>query len=87
MNEIIEAGRQDIVMQQSFSSELFSRWIAFIDAKEKTVQTYNRAIKQFLYYMAEQGIKQPTRADILAYREYLSREHKPTTVQRLLDYL
>ena len=84
MNEIIEAGRQDIVMQQSFSSELFSRWIAFIDAKEKTVQTYNRAIKQFLYYMAEQGIKQPTRADILAYREYLSREHKPTTVQSYL---
>lgn len=45
MNNIIEAGRQDTVMQQSFSSELFSRWIAFIDAKEKTVQTYNRAIK------------------------------------------
>lgn len=84
MNEIIEAGRQEIVMQQSFSSELFSRWIAFIDAKEKTVQTYNRAIKQFIYYMAEQGIKQPTRADILAYREYLSREHKPTTVQSYL---
>ena len=84
MNEIIEAGRQDIVMQQSFSSELFSRWIAFIDAKEKTVQTYNRAFKQFLYYMAEQGIKQPTRADILAYREYLSREHKPTTVQNYI---
>lgn len=84
MNEIITTGSGYIVEQTSFSSDLFSRWISFIDAKPKTVETYTRAIKQFFYYLQEQGIGQPTRADILAYRDSLLSDHKPTTVQSYL---
>lgn len=81
MNEIMKASRSYIVKKSCFSSEFFSRWIAFIDAKPKTIETYKRAIKQFIYYLSDNNINQPTRTDILVYREYLSINHKPTTVQ------
>ena len=34
--------------------------------------------------MQEKGISQPTREDIIAYREYLKGSHKPTTVQNYI---
>lgn len=84
MNEIIDIGRQEVVIQNTFSSDLFNRWISFIDAEDKTIETYNRAVKQFLYYLADNNISQPTRLDILAYRDSLSNGHKPTTIQSYL---
>ena len=85
MNEIITAtGSGYLVEQGGFSSDLFESWISFIDAKPKTVETYTRAIKQFIYYLQDNSIKNPTRADILAYRDSLQADHKPTTVQSYL---
>lgn len=67
--------------RQTFNTELFSRWAAFIDASPKTIETYGRAIRQFFVYVSENGITQPKREDIIAYRDYLKKAHKPTTVQ------
>ena len=74
----------EIVEKESFSTDLFSRWISFVDAKPKTVETYTRAIKQFMYYIADNGITNPQRADIIAYRDSLKETHKPSTVQTYL---
>ncbi len=63
------------------SENLPPRWIAIIDAKPKTVETYTRAIRQFMLYLSEHGIDQPHREDILAYRDALRAEHRATTVQ------
>ena len=84
MNEIITAGSESLIAQGGFNNEHFSRWIAFIDAKPKTIETYNRAIKQFMYYLQDNCIAQPTRAHIMAFRDGLSQNHKPTTVQSYL---
>lgn len=78
-NNILEASST-----QPVNEELFTRWIAYIDASPKTVQTYTRAIKQFLIYLQAHGITEPQRADIIAYRAYLEADHKPTTVQSYL---
>jgi integrase/recombinase XerC len=72
------------IVSSGFNQELFSRWIAFIDATPKTVQTYTRAIKQFLVFLKDNDISQPQRADIISYKDYLKAEHKPTTVQNYL---
>lgn len=63
---------------------LCARWIAYLDAKPRTVEAYSKAMGRFLGYLAERGIAQPTRADVLAYRSYLSQTKKPATVQLYL---
>ena len=68
----------------AWNTELFSRWVGFIDAAPKTVQTYTRSIKQFLAYLNDTGAGAPTRETVIEYREYLKQDHKPTTVQAYL---
>lgn len=60
---------------------LYRRFIAYLGTKPRTVQAYNNALKQFFAYLADNGITQPQRADILAYREHLLTRVKPTTAQ------
>jgi integrase/recombinase XerC len=75
--EIMEA-------QPIITEELFTRFIAFIDAKPKTIETYTRAIRQLLNFLSFKGITQPQREDIIAFREELKADHKATTVQNYI---
>lgn len=65
----------------TLSQALFSRWVSFIEAKPQTITTYRKAISYFLQWTQANGVTQPTRADILAYRDYLKANHKATTVK------
>lgn len=67
--------------QQAGLDNLFARYITFVDAKPRTIQTYKSAMRQFISYLADHGIQQPQRADIIAYRDDLLAKVKPTTVQ------
>lgn len=69
---------------QELTAELSERWVSYVDAKPKTIETYTRAIRQFMLYTQVNGITQPTRADIIAYRDSLKATKKPTTVQAYL---
>ncbi|MCD7801404.1 MAG: site-specific integrase [Clostridiales bacterium] len=80
--QVIQGGA--LTAQQAINAEMFSRWTSYIDASPKTVETYTKAIKQFVLYLAENEIRQPSRDDVVAYRDYLKRDHKPTTVQSYL---
>lgn len=84
MNGLAVVGNAAIMEQRAVNAELFSRWTSFIDASPKTVDTYSKNIRRFLAYLVENGITQPQREDIVAYRDYLKLEHKPTTVQGYL---
>lgn len=59
---------------------LFKNYIDYIDATPKTVETYSKALKQFYSYTERNQIKQPTRQDIINFREYLEQNHKASTV-------
>ena len=78
--EIIEAPKNEI-KTQSLNGDNFTDFINYIDAKPKTVATYRRALKQFFKYLFENGITQPTRQDIIDFREGLKERCKPSTVQ------
>lgn len=69
--------------EQSISS-LFTRWTTFIEGSTKTVESYTRAVRQFIKYLQANGITQPTKEDIRAFRDSLSVDHKPTTIQSYL---
>lgn len=82
--EALEVVNNNAITSQELQANLFEKWIGFIDAKPKTIETYTRAIRQFVYYLQYNGIAQPTRADIIAYRDELKQTKKPTTVQAYL---
>lgn len=69
------------VTRAEITGELYARFIAYLDAKPKTVQTYMRALRQFFRYLSENKIASPRREDILAFRTRLFEDHKPATVQ------
>lgn len=87
MNEIIVQNDNAIAPVQAITEDLYTRFTAYIDASEKTVQTYTRAIRQYAKWASENGITQPTREDILRYRNELKESHKPTTVQNYITAL
>ncbi len=73
---------KSIASSQVVSAEHYERYIAFLDSSPKTVETYKRATKQFLKWLYLNGITQPRREDVIAFREELKASgHKPTTIQ------
>lgn len=87
MSEIIVQSNHAIAQVQAITEDLYTRFTSYIDASEKTVQTYTRAIRQYAKWASENGITQPTREDILRYRDELKENHKPTTVQNYITAL
>lgn len=60
------------------------RFFDYLDVKERSINTYQGAVKQFMRYLNENNITNPTRETIIAWREYLKQDHKPTTIQLYL---
>ena len=61
--------------------EYYNAFIAYLDTKPKTIETYTKALRQFAYYLQSNGITQPQREDIIAFRDDLKQGHKPATIQ------
>lgn len=81
MNDIVISSNNALTEAAAVNPELFEKWVAYIDASPKTVETYSKAIKQFLLYLTTNNINKPEREDIVRYRDSLKLSHKPTTVQ------
>lgn len=62
-------------------NNIIDSFVQHLDVKNASHVTYGKALKQFALYLTDRNISQPTRLDILNYREYLKIDHKPTTVQ------
>lgn len=84
MYEIVEKNQGSIVESPGMPQDAYDRFIAFLDANPRTVETYTRNLKLFFSYLKENGIVAPTRSDILAYRDKLKEKLKPTTIQNYL---
>lgn len=61
--------------------ELENRFANYIDVKEKTMETYKTNLRFFNRYIIESKIKNPTRKDIINYREYLKNNYAASTAQ------
>ncbi len=64
-----------IAPAQDFNPALFSRFVEWIDRSEKTTRSYLTNLKQFMAWLKYAAIKNPVRADIIAYRQWLTTEH------------
>lgn len=73
------------------SSNLYNSYLSFLNGTSATKDTYKRALKQFFIYIADQGIQNPTRLDVVNYRSWIESHedtatgelitHKPATIQ------
>lgn len=87
MQDIELYSPNNVAPAHKLDADLFTGFINYIDASPKTVQTYTRAIRQFYKWISENNIAQPTRDDVVAYRESLKEGHKPSTVQNYITAL
>ena len=71
MSELILTGESSLQAARAFNDDLFSRFIDYCDVNKITMKGYVVCIHAFTRWMQENGIHQPQRADIKAYKEYL----------------
>ena len=71
---------QDV--KQELNISLFTRFIDYTDRKETTVKGYVTCIKHFIKWLQENGITQPQRDDLKAYRKYLESSGLATGTQQ-----
>ncbi|MGX7364692.1 tyrosine-type recombinase/integrase [Aerococcus suis] len=64
---------------------LYSRFIEYIDAKPKTIETYTKGIKRFKAYTEANNINKPQRRDVINYRDDLLSQYKPATVRSYMN--
>lgn len=79
MNKVIQA-----TIDVEKLNELKDRFLKYMDNSPKTMQTYEIALRQFFKHLNEKGIENPTREDIIDYRNELKTKLKPTTVNSYL---
>lgn len=85
MSEIIRVEETAISAAQGLSEDTYLRFVAFADVKEKSVETYTRALRQMFRFFRENGIRNPQREDILSYRDSLkARGLKPSSIQNYI---
>lgn len=85
MNNLQTINSTTAVQAQPLQQSLFNDFVAYIDRGEKTTRTYLTNLRQFMKWLQATGTTQPTRADIIAYRDYLMRDRKPNTVKQYLQ--
>ena len=70
---------------KTLQQSLINDFVAYIDRGEKTTRTYLTNLRQFTKWLQETGTTEPTREDIIIYRNYLAQNHKPNTVKQYLQ--
>lgn len=73
--EIIEIQSKNLNLTQ-----LKEKYLNYIDVSDNTIKAYDIGLLQFFSYLQNNNIQYPTREDIIAFRNELEKEHKPTTV-------
>lgn len=81
MEQITILENKQQLAEQGFTAELFDRWTKYLDATPKTVATYTRNIRPFAYFLKVNGITNPTRDDVITFRDQLKGRYKPSTIQ------
>lgn len=79
---------QNLVLNENkriIVGEYIKKFLDYIDVSDNTIKAYNVGLLQFIDYLKSNNIQEPTREDIIAFREYLKEEQlKPNTINAYL---
>ena len=86
MNQLrtINESSNQLTTISALNADLYFNFISFLDVKEKTADTYRKALKRLFQYFAENYISQPTRSDLIAFRDELKAVNTASTVNTYL---
>ena len=76
-NEMILGKSLDLI-------SLKDEYLNYIDVANTSIKTYNEGIKMFASYMKDNNISQPTRQDIINFRDYYKDTHSVATANAYL---
>ena len=79
MEELVLNENKKIIVK-----DFIKKYLDYIDVSDNTIRTYNIGLLQFTEYLKENNIQDPTREDIINFREYLKQNHKPNTINAYL---
>ena len=75
-----------VVDNNPFNKATFADWIKFCDVKPATQKTYDKAVCNFAGYLMSNNISEPTRDDVISYREWLlANDYKPSSARLYLS--
>ena len=85
MTAITPADKSAMMIQapavKAFGADLLTEFYTFLDVSEKTLSTYQRAMRQVFKYFKENGIAQPVYQDIVNFKKELeTKGRKPATI-------
>ena len=70
------ATRNTMTPAPAFDPAYFGQFVEWIDRSERTARAYIGNLRQFWAFLLFTGARQPQRADVVAFRDYLAREHE-----------
>lgn len=65
----------EVLQQAANIQTLLDKFVAYIDVKDITVKSYGVCLRCFMDWLKDNNIRQPQRADIMSYKQYLSEPH------------
>jgi len=68
------------IMETGGTNEIVEAYIASLDVRPKSKETYRKATKRFIEWLTDKNVTQPTRADILEYKADLLKQYSACTV-------
>ena len=72
-----------VIANNPFAASVVADWIAFCDVQPCTQRTYDKAVASFVGYLKSNGIEQPQREDVIAYRKWLLANKYKVSTSRL----
>lgn len=73
-----------LATREAFDAAALSRFIAFVDtSSERTLKTYGYGVRRFLSFIAARGTAQPTREDVIAFRDELKQAGRKTATVKI----
>ena len=81
MNNLAIKDNFNLVLEET---NIVERYLSFLDVTQTTYDTYKNGLKMLFIYFKENNIQQPTRQDIIDFREKLKLNHSLSTVNTYL---
>ena len=72
---------QVVILAPQFP-ELLQSFLSFLDVKQRSADTYTKALKQFFLWLRDHEIERPRRDDVVRWRDSLEREGKKATTRQ-----
>ena len=79
--EALQATQNQIAGPAAITPDLFTEYLEYLDATARTTKDYIVNLRQFAVWMKYANVTQPTRADVISYRDWLTSEHEAITLQ------